>query len=136
MSRYVSRETCEEIKRLSENGLATSNIAAKFGYCCTTINRHRFDRCRHIRENKLSSREKIVAGMRELAADIGRLPAKKDWREWDEQPCSVSRVEDHYSQWSTVWEDAGLPVVPVRAPEAIRTVAFQSPELTRQEVEQ
>lgn len=81
--------------------------------------------------NHRVSEDIIEAAMAALAAELGRIPNTRDWDEWRDAPCHYTHVRKRYGgDWTNVTEAAGLPVVPTRTSEVIRTIAYERPELT------
>jgi hypothetical protein len=71
----------------------------------------------------------IENALAQLAADLGRVPNTTDWREWTDSPCDESHIRERYDGWTGAIDAAGLPVVPRKASEIIRKIAYQRPDL-------
>lgn len=137
MTGYVTEDECNRIKRLNEEGLGQGEICEQVGRARSTVRRHVRGACRHNGLPGMGRRvspkiHEIKTAVRELAADIEKIPSRTDWDAWDKRPWSSLTVRNTIDgDWSDVIALAGLPTVAPNTPPKIREVAYKRPELTR-----
>lgn len=81
------------------------------------------------RRTEISNAEMEVA-LNRLADELGRVPNTGEWNGWEDRFCYSDRIQERYGSWEDALEAAGIPVVPLRAPDAIRQIAYERPDLT------
>lgn len=132
MSSYVREDECDEMRRLAEDDVSYRQIGDVFGRSAETVSRHVNNRCQHSRnDNQVNyDPERLAEVIHEVAADIGRIPSKMDWKAQSGR-CSHNTILRIFgvSTWQEAMAAAGLPALPERAPEPIRRAAYQKPEL-------
>lgn len=131
--RWVDRDDCEEMRALARDGRGHEEIAEETGYSPITARRHCNDECNHKGaspyDNGTVPKADITAALAALADELDRIPSTVEWRSAS-TPCADTHVIDRFGSWPEACVAAGLSKVAPGAGKAVRTAAYNRPELT------
>lgn len=128
----VSEAECDKMHQLEADGVNINDIAVRTARSTRTVRRHLNGRCKHISPEHAStaSKDELIDAIHELADELGRVPSLREWRAWSDKPHNSDTVIRKLGgDWREAIKQTDLPLVASGATKAIRTAAYQRPEL-------
>lgn len=132
ISHLVSEAECDEMHDLDDDGVEPDEIAFRLARAPRTVRRHLNGRCQHIapEHSKTASEDELIEAIHRLADELGRVPSLREWRRWQDKPHNSDTVISKLGgSWRSAIQATDLPLVAKGSTKAIRTAAYQKPEL-------
>lgn len=129
---HVSEDECEAMRAMGDDGIDDEEIAVQMARTARTVRKHLDGRCQHIAPNHAStaSEAELIDAIHELADELGRVPSLREWRRWKDKPHNSDTVVRKLGgSWRSAIRATDLPLVAKGSTKAIRTAAYQKPEL-------